>query len=155
MDLKKMDPQDVVEMNRLLGLFNEIDPAELQKVADSALTPMEKMAEDLKKSQAVTRRVKGAQLKRKKLHWKTKAKRQREYYQKHTKHKRVIKKGSCSRPERKDGGNTSGDTGTRRGTRLILRLRSGRRRCGLPLRVGYRSFGGTTRMLLSPLRIST
>lgn len=58
MDLKKMDPQDVVEMNRLLGLFNEIDPAELQKVADSALTPMEKMAEDLKKSQAVTRRVK-------------------------------------------------------------------------------------------------
>lgn len=111
-DLSKMSLEDVTALNRLFDQLDRINVAELDKVKEDALSPMDRMVEELKKNKSVTRRVKGAQLKKRIVHsetcsgeaggcrgncgsrhWKAAQRKRREYYQSTTKHKRVIKKG--------------------------------------------------------------
>ena len=98
-DLSKMSLEDVLGLNELYNKLEKIQEEDLQKLSQmeslgsQSLSSMEKMVEELKKSQSVTRKVKGAQLKKKKVHWKTAQRKRREYYQSTAKHRRIIKKG--------------------------------------------------------------
>lgn len=90
-DTHKMSPEELVQLNEILGKINKNVESELPKDIPQVRT-VDDMVEDLKKSVAVTRRVKGAQ-RPKKMHWRTKRRKYREYYQKTGKHKRIIKRG--------------------------------------------------------------
>lgn len=94
-DLSKLAPEELVELSRLWQKIEQITPEELaEAVQAEALPPIEQLAEDLKNAKAVTRKVKGAgRPKAKKQHWKTTARKRKEYYQSTVKYKRLIKKG--------------------------------------------------------------
>lgn len=87
---KGIDPLEALETADLLERLKTV---QLDKPRD--LTPMEELVEELKASHSVKRLVKKrkAVVKHKKMHWKTKRRKQREYYQNVVKYRRLEVRG--------------------------------------------------------------
>lgn len=89
---KKMSPEEMLEAARLLERICRIDLSKLEEERFEALRPVEKLVEDLRNDKKLYRGPgKGLGKPKKKVHWKTKRAKWRQYYQTSVKPRRADK----------------------------------------------------------------
>ena len=88
--IKGLDPSYVTELNDLMQQIGNIDLEKVKLEREDKMLPMEKLVADLKRDGKVSRIIK-RRSPVKKLHWKTKRKKRREYYHSVMKVKRISK----------------------------------------------------------------
>ena len=91
---KKMTTEELLEASEILQRIMGIDLNKVELERYEALRPVDKLIEDLKQDKALQRgpKAKGLPRVRKKVHWRTKRRRNREYYHAKTKWKNLEKR---------------------------------------------------------------